>query len=223
MNETKATGGGGGGSSFLKIAGFGCGGCLVLILVILLAGYSQLPTEYNVERSIVIAAPMEVVFPLVDTPAKWSDWDPWSKKDPGMEREYKGPPVGVGSESHWDSENEDVGTGMFRITESVTGQRVVLALEFKKPMESTSTGTFTFAEAEDGVHVSWADHGELSGAMRFFGFVADTVLGAMFEEGLDDLKALAEAEGGPGEVIEETIAETIEEPVEEPIEEASGE
>ena len=61
---------------------------------------------------------------------------------------------------------------------------------------------------------------------HYFGFAADTVLGAIFDEGLLSLKQLAEAEAEPGDspdTAEDTGEEVVEEAVEEASEEASEE
>lgn len=176
----------------LKVIGIGCGGCLVLVVAALAIGYSLLPSDYTVERSITIDAPDAIVFPLVDTPKRWPEWDPWHEIDPDMEHEYKGPPAGVGAESHWTSTEAMVGEGWFRIDESVPGERIVMTVDSGGMV---SQGIFEFAEASgDATRVTWRSEGELEGMNRFFGPFADALLGANFEVGLANLKELAEEE-----------------------------
>ena len=167
---------------------------LALVLV-LVAGYMMLPTESSVERSRVVDAPRNVIFPLVNNVRRWPEWDPWTPFDPDMKREYKGPDAGVGAESHWDSETQEVGTGFFRIDESVAGEKVVMHLEFTKPFESASTGTITLADEGGGTRVTWHNYSKLEGPMmRFAGLFLDGMLGEQFDTGLANLAEIAEKE-----------------------------
>ncbi len=181
-------------SKFLKIAGIGCGGCLVLLIAAGLIGYSMLPTEMHVERSIQIEAPVEVVFPMVDTLKSWPEWDPWSALDSDMDRVYEGPPAGKGAITRWESEDSNVGKGWIEILESVPGDRIVFDLHILQGEEDfQATGVFSFVSSADGVTVTWTDDAELEGfGMRVFGFAADFILGPMFEQGLANLKELSE-------------------------------
>ena len=182
-------------SKVLKVVGIGCGGCLVLIIAAALIIYTQLPSEIHVERSIQIEAPVEVVFPLVDTMKSWEQWDPWTEADPDMERTYEGPPAGVGAKNTWKSTNRDVGEGWLVISESVTGERVVFDLHIMEGGEDQpGTGTFTFTSTDTGTRVKWEHDAQLEGtSMRVFGLVADMFLGTMFDTGLGNLKRVSEA------------------------------
>jgi len=181
-------------SKFLKVVGIGCGGCLVLLIAAGFIIYTQLPTEMHVERSIQVEAPVEVIFPLVDTMKSWEQWDPWTLRDAEMERVYEGPPAGVGSKLSWKSDHPEVGEGWLVITESVIGERIVFDLHMLQGSEDfAAVGTFTFKPTDKGVRVTWADDAQLVGPqMRFMGLVADNFLGPIFMEGLQGLKRVAE-------------------------------
>ena len=215
MDEIQTTSSGGGaGSTLMKIFAIGCGGCLVLLVGVALAFNAMLPSSYSVSRSLVIDAPIEEIFPLVDAPARWPEWDPWTPLDSDMKREYLGPPAGVGAESRWDSPTEEVGAGLFRITESVPGQRIALDIEFTRPFEAKSQSLFTFEETERGVRVTWRDEAELEGiSMRFaMGIGAEYLLGPAFEEGLSNLRKLAEGDDEPATPEAEPIEQAGEAP-----------
>ncbi len=184
-----------------KIIGIGCGGCLGLVVVACLVGYMWLPSSYEVSRSIAIDAPPNTVFPLVNTPARWPEWDPWQRIDPNMKNSTSGPESGVGAKRDWDSTNPEVGKGSFEITESVPNERVVTLVVLPE-YDSTSTGTFVLERTANGTQVTWTSNAEdLSGVMKVMSILMEQMLGPMFEDGLGNLKELAESEVDVGDVL----------------------
>src|SRR4051812_8655304 len=94
----------------------------VLFAVLLLVVATR-PGHLHIERSMSMAAPPSVVFPLIDDFHAWQSWSPWEKLDPNMKREISGAPHGKGSLYSWFG-NDDVGSGTMEITESNAPQRV---------------------------------------------------------------------------------------------------
>jgi hypothetical protein len=168
----------------------------VLFAVLLLVVATR-PGHLHVERSLAMAAPPSVVFPLIDDFHAWQSWSPWEKLDPNMKREITGAPHGKGALYSW-SGNDDVGSGTMEITESNPPQQVEIRLEFKQPWAATNTTTFTLAPAASppgGTRVTWAMDGENSFGAKAMGLVMDMdqMIGKDFESGLANLQALAEA------------------------------
>jgi hypothetical protein len=145
------------------------------------------PTEYTVQRSIVIAAPARTIVPLVaQLPARQA-WIPWTETDPDAEYSYTGQPGAIGSTMAW--RGEQIGEAMITI-EVVEPEQVVTKFEMKVPMESTSTDSFTFVEVDGGTRVTWTNHadGLPLGPARVFALFADSLLGPDYEKGLDRLR-----------------------------------
>ena len=203
-------------SKFLKVVGIGCGGCLVLIVACVLIAYVMLPDTTHVERQRVIDAPIEVLFPLVDTVQVWEQWDPWNQIDPNMEHVYEGPPAGVGAISRWSSEDWKVGVGWTEITESVTGKRIVFDLHMPEE-DMHGVGIFTFVSVDGGVQVTWEYDAELTNfASKMAGPFMDQMLGANFDTGLVSLKGLAETKAAelsgdamPVKELEEAVEQAV--------------
>jgi uncharacterized protein YndB with AHSA1/START domain len=169
-------------------------GLAVLIAGIIAAAYIKSP-DYRVERSLVIAAPAERLFPHFDNHRKFNAWNPWVKMDPEAKLSYSGPESGVGAVSSW--EGEKVGTGSATITESKANERIVERMGWLKPMEGVSTVEFTFKPESDGkTKVTWAMYGRnealLARVMCLF-MSMDKVCGTEFEKGLADVAKLATA------------------------------
>lgn len=165
-------------------------GIVILALVVI----SQfLPGTYRVERSAVIAAKPEDIFPWINELRKWPEWSPWTTaKDPTIVYAYEGPEAGVGAISKWDSKKW--GKGMMKLVESDPTQGVKWDLDIENG-KFVSVGTLVFESAGDGTKVTWAFSGELgrNPLSRYGGFFMDAMAGTEFEEGLSGLKKKVEA------------------------------
>lgn len=157
----------------------------------LLAFGFLLPSQFRVERSIVINAPADKVYSLLVAPSEWKRWTVWNQRDPAMKIDYGGPASGVGARWSWQSETE--GSGAMEFTEAVPNQRIGYKLSFPE-FGMQSAGVVTIAPAGTGVRVSWTNEGEMGAnpVNRWFGLLMDRVVGKDFDAGLANLKRLAE-------------------------------
>lgn len=63
----------------------------VVVLIVALFIYAATrPDTFRVERSTLIHAPAEKIFPLINDFRKWEHWSPWEKVDPAVKRTYSG-------------------------------------------------------------------------------------------------------------------------------------
>jgi hypothetical protein len=108
-----------------------------LVLALVLAAATR-PDDFRMERSIVINAPAEKIFPLVNDLGQWGAWSPWEKKDLAMKRKLSTPSAGVGASYDWQG-NSYVGTGRMLITESTAPQKLVIQLDFIEPFAARNT------------------------------------------------------------------------------------
>jgi len=169
---------------------------LVLLLVVIVA---LQPATFRIARSTTVAAPPPVVFAEVDDFHRWQAWNPWQKLDPDAKNTYAGPPAGEGASFAWDGD-ENVGAGRMTIVESRPAELVRIRLEFLRPMEATNTAEFTFVPEGSGTLVTWSMAGENGFLGKAFGLFMDMdeMVGTQFEQGLADMKAVAEAQGSSG-------------------------
>ena len=80
------------------------------------------------------------------------------------------------------------------ILETTAPSRVLIRLDFMKPFEATNTAEYTIQPEGDATRVTWAMYGPapfLSKLMQVF-VSMDKMIGTDFEQGLANLKALAE-------------------------------
>lgn len=170
---------------------------IALVVAALVAGLlgfaATRPDSFRVERSLLIQAPPERVYPLIADFHRWPAWSPWEKLDPEMTRTHAGAASGVGASYAWTG-NGDVGAGRMEITEAVAPGRLAIQLDFFKPMESRNQTLFTLVPEAGGTRVNWLMQGPSPYLSKLMGvFVSmDRLVGSSFEEGLANLKAAAE-------------------------------
>lgn len=164
----------------------------ILAGVLVVAAFQ--PDTFAVQRSLTIAAPPAALFEQVNDHRKFAVWNPWMKLDPAVKNTYAGPATGVGSVCSWEG-NSEVGAGAATIIESKPSELVRQRMDWKKPMEGTSTVDFTFRPEGGKTVVTWHMYGPQTyvGKVMCLFMDMETMVGGQFEKGLADLKALAEA------------------------------
>ncbi len=167
---------------------------LILAIAALMAYAATRPDTYQVSRSIEVAAPPERVHALANDFHNFPHWSPWQKLDPDMQTTFEGPASGVGAKYAWQG-NKDVGKGRMEIIESVPSSKVGMDLEFIEPFASKARTDIDIEPTATGSKVTWSMRGEnnfISKLMSVF-VSMDAMIGKDFEEGLANLKQLAES------------------------------
>jgi len=166
---------------------------LALVIVAVLIFAATKPDTFRVQRSIAIKAPPEKIFPHINDLHAWQAWSPYEKKDPAMRRTLSGAPAGQGAVYEWNG-NKNVGQGRMEILESAPPGRVLIKLDFIRPIEGHNTAEFTLAPQGDTTTVTWAIFGPSPLIHKVMGMVfnLDRMIGDDFAAGLASLKTLAE-------------------------------
>jgi uncharacterized protein YndB with AHSA1/START domain len=149
---------------------------------------------FRIERSAVIDAPPETTFALVEDFHRWTEWSPWEKLDADLKRTYSGAAHGVGAAYAW--EGKKAGSGRMEITTAERASRIVIKLDFIKPFTAHNTAEFSFAREGHGTRVTWAMTVPVTLLSKVMGLFVSTekFVGPQFEEGLANMKRVAEAE-----------------------------
>lgn len=164
---------------------------IVGFTVLFYGGAYLLPPEVRVERSIEIAAPPEKVFAIAGDLRRVPEWSPWVATDPATSFSFEGPEQGVGQVMRWSSNNPLVGIGAEKVTEFTAGERLVTETDYGE--FGTSTATITLSPAQGGTRLTRSFASALPGVVdRWAGLMIDGSVGAEYEKGLANLKALAE-------------------------------
>jgi hypothetical protein len=160
---------------------------LTLLILLVLIGL-LLPSNTEVERSIVIEAPADEVFPHLNSMRAFHAWSPWSAVDPDTQYEFSGPDQGVGSRMAWHSGDGRVGQGSQQITAILPTERVEMKLEFGE--QGDGTAAFLLDSEGDATRVRWQFRTEFGWDLfsRYVGLMLDSMIGAAYEKGLRTLK-----------------------------------
>jgi carbon monoxide dehydrogenase subunit G len=173
-------------------------GAIVALVVIVVALGFVLPDKAEISRETVINAPQEDVYALISDFEAWNAWSPWAQIDPDAEMSISG--EGVGHKMSWKSDDPNVGVGSQVITAMAPPNSMTTHLEFDGMGEADAT--FTLSPAGDGAtKVVWSFESNMREGMAlhmkpmatYMGFFMDGMLGPQYEQGLANLKDVAEA------------------------------
>jgi uncharacterized protein YndB with AHSA1/START domain len=169
---------------------------LTLVIAVIAAALlyaTTRPDTFRVERSIRINASPEKLFALISDFHQWENWSPWEKIDPAIQRTYSGAAQGQGAIYAW-AGNKDIGQGRMEVTETTAPTKVVIKLDFITPFEAHNTVEFTLQAQGGATTVTQAMYGPSPFISKLMSLVfsMDKMVGGKYEEGLANLKALAE-------------------------------
>ncbi|NND93687.1 MAG: hypothetical protein HKN45_02415 [Flavobacteriales bacterium] len=168
----------------------------VLILLVVILGFLG-PKDYDVNRSVIIDAPKEIVYKEVSDLSNMLEWDAWKAKDPTMQVTIHGPGDEVGSYRRWES--EESGIGEQKLVNLVPNERVDSELRFIEPFEDKASGYSLVKDAEGGTELTLGFKGEnkfMSRVMAMVGMDMESMVGPMFEQEVNNIKAIAERKAG---------------------------
>ncbi len=158
-----------------------------------------LPRDVHIERSIQIERPASMVFVLLNGYANFNNWSPWVERDPSAQYSISGPTSGVGAQLNWRGDPRLTGSGQQEIIESTAPSLIRVRFQFENQGEAIMY--FSLSEADGVSDVTWGFDTDVTkgqswfgGIMaRYFGLFFDRWLGSDYEQGLANLKRLAES------------------------------
>ena len=173
----------------LKIIGI----LLLVLLGALLLIASRQPDAFAIERTVVVAAPAEVIFPRIADLHQWNTWSPYEKLDPHMKKVFNGTPGAAGASYYW-SGNAKAGEGTITVRELMPPSKATMQLDMLKPIAGHNVVEFNLEPTNGGTRVTWAMRGANSFLSKIIGLFLnmDTMIGKDFEDGLASLKTQVE-------------------------------
>lgn len=151
------------------------------------------PNRFVIERTVMIAAPPEWVFPLVNDLETGLKWSPFERLDPSMVKRFSGPKSGPGAAYDWEG-NRKAGAGRIEIVEITQPSLVILQLTMDRPMKAINRVEYHLDRQGNATRFTWKMTGPQPFIAKLMSLIIETdkIVGPMFEEGLANLKALAE-------------------------------
>lgn len=160
------------------------------VLALVLAVGVALPGSWSAEREAVVAAPVDVVYTLLEAPGAWRTFTDW----PSAGMAPHGPPTGVGAGLTWD--DPEVGSGAFEIVEAAPPRRV----RYRVAVGGSTLrveGTLELAEERGGTRVRWREEGAFgrNPLLRYGSRLMERRQGEQLERSLQRLDSAARAPG----------------------------
>lgn len=180
-----------------------------IILIVVVVGYIQ-PEVAQTERSIIVKAPIEVVFDQANDLENRMKWSPWENVDSTMSHEMGSISKGQGASYTWTSITQ--GSGTLTYTEVIPNEKIVSKRNFGD--QGTANGVLHFEDAPDGIKVTWEFSTDpISNPFaRLAMAILTPQMEMMFDQGLEGLKNQAEenAQNGSASMpIEELEVESF--------------
>jgi len=162
-------------------------GFIILLIIVGLA----LPQHALVHSSVRVDAHPATIFALINDFHRISLWSPWINSDPNARIVFSGPKRGVDAAITWDG--TIIGTGAQIITASQPYKYVATTINPGESSEARSW--FELETMDDTTIITWSfetDYGyNLVG--RYFALILKGVVKRDYDEGLANLKDLAES------------------------------
>lgn len=171
---------------------------LLLLLLIIIAGaiyIATLENSYDVKRSKIIKAPVQVVYKNVNDYGNWPAWSPWIEQEPSAALSFGDKTSGVGATFGWNG--EILGKGSIETMETKNNEYIDQKITFIKPWESESEIYWNFKLVDDGTEVTWGMKGKLdfmSRAYMAFSGGMEKEIGPDYERGLFKLDSVIQVD-----------------------------
>ncbi|MEP7263258.1 MAG: SRPBCC family protein [Bacteroidota bacterium] len=183
---------------------------LVIVALIVLSAVAGLfmSSKFSMERSTLINADQKVIFDQINNLKNWEQWSPWQKMDPETKITYDGPEAGVGASYSWTSSKN--GDGTLTISESIPYESVTTDMDFKE--NGKGVAGFKIAKEGNGNKLIWWFETDLESnpfKKFFFGMMGESIMSKPFDQGLSDIKKIAESMPSAAPEIIPAVPDTL--------------
>lgn len=166
---------------------------LVVALAVFLGYVSTREGKFRYERSGVINASSEKIFPYLSQFKLGSQWSPY-EKGIEMPKSFGGTEGQVGSWMEFGSSKS--GSGRLEILEIVPNQKVKLNLHMTAPFEANNLVTYTLTSEAEGTRFTWVMEGDGGFMGKLLATLIDCekMVAGQFSDGIQNLKTLIESQ-----------------------------
>ncbi|MFM6928832.1 MAG: SRPBCC family protein [Bdellovibrio sp.] len=165
---------------------------LIIAFVIFVASRDG---KFRYERSGVINASADKIFPFLVSFKLGSEWSPFEKVDPKMKKTYSGTDGAVGSTMEFEG-NRDAGSGKLELLAMVPNKSVDIRLTMIKPIQGDNLVQYKLTPEGNGTLFTWtmSGNGGFMGKLMVVLIDCDKMIGDQFVAGIANLKTIVEAQ-----------------------------
>lgn len=151
-------------------------------------------SKFHYERSGLIQASAEEIYPYISDFNKGAEWSPYEQADPNMKKTIKGPVAQPGSIMEFEG-NAKSGSGRIEILRVIPNELVEMRLTMLKPIHAENLVQYRLTPEADGTRFTWS----MSGDGGFIGKLMNTFIdceemaAGQFTVGINNLKRLIES------------------------------
>lgn len=132
---------------------------IVGVLAVFLGYVTTREGTFHYERSGVINAPAEKIFPYISQFKLGETWSPYEKVDPNMKKTFTGTDGQVGSVMEFKG-NKDAGAGKLELVNLVPNQSVDIKLTMIEPIFAENLVQYKLTPEGDGTRFTWSMSGD---------------------------------------------------------------
>ena len=167
----------------------------VLAALVLFFGYvATRDGKFRYERSGVINATPEQIFPYLSQFKLGEKWSPYEKIDPNMKKTFSGTDGQAGAVMEFEG-NSDAGSGKLELLSLVPNQTVDIKLTMTKPFHAENLIQYSLTPEAQGTKFTWAMSGDGGFLGKLMTVVIDCekMIGDQFNQGIANLKTVVES------------------------------
>lgn len=166
---------------------------IVIVLGLFLAYASMKPKEFHFERSGVINASPEKIFPYISQLKLCGMWSTYEMRDPTMKKSYSGTDGAPGATMTFDGKSSS-GTGRIEIISVKPNELAEFRLVMTKPFACDNIIRYSLKKENNGTRFTWSMDGENKFINKIMITLidCDKMLDKDMNEGINNLKKITE-------------------------------
>lgn len=167
---------------------------IVGIIVLFLAYASTREGKFNYEKSVVINAPAEKIYPYISNFKNGSAWNSFDQKDPNIKRSYTGNDGEAGSRMDFEG-NAEAGSGYLEMLSVTANSEAQMKLVMTKPIHAENLIVYKLTpEAGGGTRFTWSMSGDggLMGKIINIFIDCEKMITGEFDKSFNNLKMIVE-------------------------------
>ncbi|WP_409478890.1 SRPBCC family protein [Pseudobdellovibrio sp. HCB154] len=167
---------------------------LVIAIVLFLGFVSTRESKFHYERSTVINAPAEKIYPYISNFKNGSAWNSFDQKDPNVKRNFIGNDGEVGAKMEFEG-NQEAGAGYLEMLSLVPNAEAQMKLVMTKPMHAENLIIYKLtAEPTGSTRFTWAMSGDAGFIGKLINIFIDCekMITDEFEKSFQNLKVVIE-------------------------------